>query len=212
MDHDLTIPLFPFLLTFSGWIFLFFLEIGGICCAWYLFAPKKNLSPYCGKPLVPARLLSFSAMEKLSSFLLHLSDEEFYSVDIDRAAICPETGRIFPNAINRWGSIRISRKFLKKYYSGTLVQWNSLSDQEKKIIQSMHFSLSHFSTSPHASALHHKPGPLYADREKKILLGWKRIPGTSLEALVLQIPNKKKYDQFFKQEKKNSHYFCSSLC
>jgi hypothetical protein len=40
-----------------------------------------------------------------------------------------------------------------------------------------------------------KPGPLYVDRETKNLLGWKEVPGTEFEVLIVQTPIYESVDQ-----------------
>ena len=50
-----------------------------------------------------------------------------------------------------------------------------------------------------------RPGPLYVDIETKVLLGWKVVPGTDLEVLIVQKPKLAMHDR------KSSHYLRTSL-
>lgn len=118
--------------------------------------------------------------------------------DFEKAALCRETGRIFPNAVSWLGIIKVDWTFLNKRYPGNYVSWGSLSDSQQEMIRSYHHSLEDFQTEisckePAPSKVDPEsaasiPGPLYVDLDTKVLLGWKSVPLTDLEVLVVQKP------------------------
>lgn len=121
--------------------------------------------------------------------------------DLSRAAICRTTGRIFPDSVTWHGSIRVDWNFLQKRYPGEYVSWGSLTQEQKTIIKEKHLSLEGFQTefsSPKSSPrliepqyAYASPGPLYVDIRTGILLGWKCVPDTELEVLIVQKPFEK---------------------
>jgi hypothetical protein len=55
------------------------------------------------------------------------------------------------------------------------------------------YQTQHSSTQPDPKDINEyhamlKPGPLYVDRVTKILMGWKEVPGTQFEVLIVQKP------------------------
>ncbi|HEV8052714.1 MAG TPA: hypothetical protein VGP47_09475, partial [Parachlamydiaceae bacterium] len=78
------------------------------------------------------------------------------------------------------------------------VSWGSLTAEQQGIIRNGHDSLEGFQTdfsSPNplpraveAKYALSKPGPLYVDINTKVLLGWKCVPDTDLEVLIVQKP------------------------
>ncbi|QLH35517.1 MAG: hypothetical protein HWD61_04665 [Parachlamydiaceae bacterium] len=87
---------------------------------------------------------------------------------------------------------------MQKRYPGKYVSWGSLSDEQKEIIRLSHHSLEGFQTEYSSSIpapsqiepmyANAVPGPLYVDLDTQILLGWKQVPLTDLEVLVVQNP------------------------
>jgi hypothetical protein len=173
---------------------LFVLCIYGI----WLSRRPPSLSLYSRKPLRKATDLSYFAAEKLLRFLydMHQYDNKIFS--IKKAAFCRETGRVFPNAVTWYGQIDVDWTFLQKRYPGSYVSWGSLTEEQQEIIRTAHDSLAGFQTdfsSPYPSPkqLEAKyafatPGPLYVDVRNKVLLGWKCVPDTDLEVLIVQKP------------------------
>lgn len=173
---------------------LFVLCIYGI----WLSRRPPSLSPYSRKPLRRATDLSYYAAEKLLSFLykLHQYDNRIFS--LKKAALCRETGRIFPNAVTWYDKIDVDWNFLKKRYPGNYVSWGSLTTEQQEIIRNVHDTLEGFQTdfsSPYfspkqleAKYAFAKPGPLYVDIATKVLIGWKCVPDTDLEVLIVQKP------------------------
>lgn len=81
------------------------------------------------------------------------------------------------------------------------MSWGSLADDQKAEFFYAHDSLEGFeyeysSTNPSPRQVERefafsKPGPLYADLRTKNLLGWKIVPDTDLELLIVQKPKPK---------------------
>ncbi len=100
-----------------------------------------------------------------------------------------------------FGAIKVEWDFLQKKYPGKFVSWGSLIEEQKEIIRGRHKSLDGFQTdfsSPVPSPrkidpeyAYTKPGPLYVDIDTNVLLGWKVVPGTELEVLIVQKPVEK---------------------
>src|SRR5690606_38458979 len=107
-------------------------------------------------------------------------------------------GRVFPDSISFLGKGQVGWDFLRKRHQGNWVSWGSLSKDHQREIEEAHSSLEGFQTdisSPHARPrdigpdyVFAKPGPLYVDIETKELLGWKEVPNTRLEVLIVQKP------------------------
>ncbi|MEX1012841.1 MAG: hypothetical protein WD595_00530 [Waddliaceae bacterium] len=159
---------------------------------------KGALSPYTKKPLRRARELHYLTKEKVYQFLFKRYEYHNQIIDLDMAAFCRPTGRIFPNCITFWETIRVDWSFLKKRHPGNWVSWGSLAADQKLLIEDKHGSLEGFQTEkscpnpsplaitePYISA---KPGPLYVDLESNIIMGWQVVPDTEVEVLIVQKP------------------------
>lgn len=157
-------------------------------------------SPYTGLPLRRASELTYYTKDKVLHYLYQLHQYDNRMFDLDRAALCRETGRIFPNAVTIFNRIHVNWNFLQKRYPGNYVSWGSLSPELKQEMINLHGSLQGYQTEFSSSdpsprmvdpeiALK-KPGPLYVDVETKVVIGWKCIPETELEVLVVQKPKK----------------------
>lgn len=148
-----------------------------------------------GREFVP-----LSTVEKVMRFLYydnHSYDNRVFPMR--RAMICRETGRIFQNAYNWWGRPTVSWAFLQRRYKGTWVSWGSLTPELQSEIKEAHegkvegFQTKRSSPTPSPRGIeeeyiHTKPGPLYVDVQSKVLLGWKSVPETNLEVLIIQKP------------------------
>ncbi|WP_284452492.1 hypothetical protein [Parachlamydia acanthamoebae] len=161
-----------------------------------------SVSPYSGLPLRYARDLSLETKEKVVRFLYNFHQYDNRIFEFSQATFCRETGRIFPNTITLFGKISLDWTFLKKRYPGNYVSWGSLSETQQEIIRDKHVSLDGFQTehscpspSPRAITPEYAftiPGPLYVDVETQILIGWKEVPGTEVEVLIVQKPKELK--------------------
>ncbi len=167
---------------------------------WRTTTKAQSVSPYTGLPLRRATELPYYAVEKIFKYLnsYHQYDNRIFL--LRRASFCRETGRIFQNSVTWYDIIKINWNFLRKRYPGNYVSWGSLSRDQQQLIREAHESLEGFQTElsspnrlPRAiepEYIYTKPGPLYVDFEKKLLLGWKEVPGTELEILIVQKPVK----------------------
>lgn len=167
---------------------------------WWLSSQKGSVSPYSGLPLRRGSDLSHSSKEKALRFLYKMNQYENRMFDFNKAAMCRETGRLFPDSITWYGVIKVDWNFLKKRYPGNFVSWGSLTKEQQIDFRAAHESLDGFQTafsSPNSSPRQiereyafEKPGPLYVDITTKVLLGWKCVPDSSLEVLIVQKPRK----------------------
>lgn len=188
-------------------IVLFSLLIIGVFFAFFAIAivsyrlqnQKMPLSPYSGMPLRNGADVPLSNVEKIMKFLYyghHSYDNRVFPMK--KALVCRETGRIFPYAISWWGFHHIDWTFLSKRYPGVYTSWGSLTREQKEEIRALHNSLEGFQTEesspePSPRKIAHKysflkPGPLYVDLDTKVLLGWKCVPETMFEVLIVQKP------------------------
>lgn len=160
-------------------------------------------SPYSALPTRRSHELSYATIGKIALYLQSLHQFDNRMFNIHRVAVCLETGRVFPNAINSFGKMHLDWTFLQKRYPGHWVSWGSLSYRQQQAIRDAHHTLAGYQTeksSPEPSprlvsreyAMTH-PGPLYVDLETMVLLGWKRVPGTDLEVLIVQKPKRIQY-------------------
>lgn len=165
---------------------------------WWVSQRSHSVSPYTGVPLRRALDLSYYSAERVLRYMYDLHQYDNRVFKLSRAAFCRETGRIFTNCITWMDTIRVDWTFLQKRYPGHYVSWGSLSSEQQRAIREAHDSLEDFQTeisspSPAPRAIEPeyvftKPGPLYVDIETKVLLGWKEVPGTDLEVLIVQKP------------------------
>lgn len=171
---------------------------GGLFLGWRWTNRSQPTSPYGGS-LHRGDQLTYPAVVQVYRFWEKEDPRGERPLDLSRAVVCKGTGRIFPDSLNQWDEMQIRRDFLQRFHSLPWVSWGSLTEQEQSKIRSRHSSLSGFQTensSPMESPNHLdpsftslKPGPLYVDRKEGWLLGWKCVPGTELEILVLQAPS-----------------------
>lgn len=179
-------------------ILVFLLLIGAFIFAFWLNNRKDSLSPYTGIPLRRGSDLSYYNMENVLRYLYSLHQYDNYILDFAKAAVCRDTGRIFPNAITWYDRISVDWTFLQKRFPGNYVSWGSLTDMQKDAIKESHHSLEGFQLEKSSSNplprmiekefAYAKPGPLYVDMQTKILIGWKCVPNTNLEVLLVQRP------------------------
>jgi hypothetical protein len=176
----------------------FFLLFLGFIATWWLARREVTLSPYSGMPLRRATSLSYYSMEKVLKYLYQMHQYDNRVFDIKKAALCRETGRIFPDGLTWYNIIKVDWSFIQKRYPGKYVSWGSLTDEQKKYIRSIHDSLENFQTtycsqnsSPRLVEEQYafeKPGPLYVDLDQGVLVGWHCVPDTELEVLIVQKP------------------------
>lgn len=159
---------------------------------------KNDVSPYTGMPLRYAKELPYATRDKLMRVLREWEDVDNRVFDLDHTVFCRETGRIFPNCVTWTGAIKVDWTFLTKRYRGHFVSWGSLGEEKRKEILKTHQSLLGFQTelsskTPAPRLVEEKfaltkPGPLYVDPDTHVVVGWKIVPETDLEVLVVQRP------------------------
>lgn len=164
----------------------------------WLTRKSGSLSPYSRQPMRLGSELSYDSKVKVLRFLYELHQYDNRIFEIGRAAVCRETGRIFPNAVTWYNVIKLDWSFLQERYPGKYVSWGSLTEEQQEIVKAAHDTLKGFQTqfsSPNpqpkkieAKYAFAKPGPLYVDIETNVLLGWQCVPRSELEVLVVQKP------------------------
>lgn len=192
----LEIALFAFVLVFvfCGFAFSFFFER-------WRSRHLTSSSPYSGLPLRRATDVPEEIREKILKYLYDLHQYDNQMFDPAKAAVCRETQRIFPDAVTWYDTIKVDWSFLQKRHPGNYVSWGSLSVEQQREVMLEHDSLDGYQlqiSSPYLSPrvvepqyAYTVPGPLYVDLEKKTLLGWKVVPQTDFEILIVQKPRKK---------------------
>lgn len=173
------------------------------CIGIWTYNSKPCLSPYSKLPLRRAEDLSLYTKEKVLRFVLKHLDYDNRIFEFKKSSFCRETGRIFQNSITWYDTIQVDWTFLEKRYPGTYVSWGSLSLDHQREIREQHGGLEGFQTdfscphpAPRAITPEYaliKPGPLYVDLGTKALIGWKCVPDTEMEVLIVQKPIRKIY-------------------
>ncbi len=179
-------------------LFLFLLVIAIFGYSIYLDRQPNSVSPYSGLPMRFGSEVSYGSTKKILSFLYNKFEYNNRIFPMKKAAVCRETGRIFPNAITWYGKIVVDWTFLQKRHPGHYVSWGSLSEEQQRLIRLDHESLEKFQTdysSPTSNPSKIEPeyafttpGPLYVDINSNTLLGWQEVPETEFEVLIVQKP------------------------
>jgi hypothetical protein len=164
----------------------------------WLSRRPSSLSPYSRLPMRRGTDLSYYSKEKVLRFLYNTHQYDNRIISFKKAAVCRETGRIFPDVVTWYDKIKLDWNFLQKRFPGSYVSWGSLTNEQQEIIRNAHDSLEGFQTdfsspNPLPKAVEAKyalasPGPLYVDINSKVLVGWKLVPDTDLEVLIVQKP------------------------
>lgn len=168
---------------------------------WRLSQRSHSVCPYTGVPLRRASEIPYASAEKILRYLFDLKEYDNRIFKLSRAAFCRETGRIFQDCVSWFDTIDVDWGFLKKRYPGHYVSWGSLTKEQQEEVRKVHRSLDGFQTrdsSPQflpqsAESVYTltRPGPLYVDFNTKVLLGWKEVPDTEFEVLIVQLPIRK---------------------
>ena len=191
---DSDVVLFGTVLFFVVFALLLVFAFG----VWLSLRNVHVLSPYSQLPLRRARELSYDSKLRVLRYLFELRQFDNRIFEFKKAALCRETGRIFQDAITWYDTIKLDWTFLQKRYPGRYVSWGSLTPEQQEIVKSRHDTLAGFqveysSPNPKPKAIElkyalAKPGPLYVDIDTYVLLGWKIVPETDLEVLIVQKP------------------------
>lgn len=193
--------------VFIFWLIFFAVLLGLGWFSWFgwRMTNKIDVSPYTGLPLRFGRDIGYYQSEKIYSFLFEIKQYDNRMFDLAKASFCRDTGRIFANSVTWLGSIRVNWNFLQDRLKGQYVSWGSLTREQQQEIIRRHDSLDGFQTdisSPTPIPKHiepqfayTKPGPLYVEVTSGTLLGWKSVPGTDFEVLIVQKPTKVTYQK-----------------
>jgi len=186
-------------------IALVFLLVCIFWITWKREGIRGDRCPYCKRSLRLGGDVAVSLAGIVNAFLQEESQEENPPIEFPLASYCPETGRIYPKSVSEKERIQLSWDFIKRRWPGTFISWGALSEEEKGVVRLLHGSLDGFqteysSTLPNPESVGGEfsslsPGPLYIDRETKTLLGWKKVPGTYFEVLVVQQPQFQSLDE-----------------
>ena len=179
------------------------IAIFGLFCFLLWFSWKKekvrgSTCPYCRVPMSLGIDVARSMTNMVDVFMEDQPQPENPKIDFATAAYCPTTGRIFPNCVGQGEQVTLDWDFLSKRHKGTYVSWGALAEEEQGILKLLHGSLEGFQTEKSSTRLRPEdveeefssiaPGPLYVDRKEKVVIGWKKVPGTHFESLVVQRP------------------------
>ncbi len=184
---------------FASFFGILFILAGLLILGFRRREPTRKGSPYSSEPMILGEDIARSLVYMVEDFMQTQQQPENAPFDISRAAICRGTGRIFPEAIGRSGISSVDWGFIQKRYPGAYVSWGALSEEEQARIRLMQDGdLEGFQTQDSSKRLlprdvedYYKtiaPGPLYVDRMKGTLVGWKEVPGTHFEVLIVQKP------------------------
>jgi len=165
---------------------------------WPLRRRKPPLSPYSKMPLRRANSLRYTTKYIVRLYLKEMEDFDNRQFDLNRAALCRETGRIFPDVVSWMGKMHVDWNFLQKRMAGSWVSYGSLPDDRRQDLWDKHGTLAGFQTEfssenplPQDGEEEYnliKPGPLYVNLENDVVMGWKMVPGTEVEVLVVKRP------------------------
>jgi len=154
-------------------------------------------SPYSPEKLIYGIDIAQSLVQLIDDFMSYQPQPENAPFDMSNAAICRTTGRIFPDCVEKGEIIRLDWTFLQNRFPGNYVSWGALPEDEQARIRLLHGGfIEGYQTDdsskhllPQDAEEYYKllaPGPLYVDRMKGTLIGWKSVPGTNFEVLVVQ--------------------------
>lgn len=174
-------------------ILLLFLFLG-----WKREVIHGNRCPYTNGVMQFGVDIARSLQTHINAFVHEFPEEDNPEIDFSKAALSPMTGRIFPDCVVNGKKIVLDWSFLQKRCPGSFLSWGAFSEEEKGVLRLLHPSLEGFQTEQSSSMPRPErvereyallsPGPLYVERNTKIVVGWKRVPGTSFEVLIVQRP------------------------
>ncbi len=143
----------------------------------YFFCNRRGArSPFSGKAMRHGKEFSFEAVSKVLAFLEAENDKDNLPFDLEKAAICEETGRIFPDALNAFEVVKLKKPYTKHFYKAKMEALENLSEKEQMDLRENCDNFSFFS----------KNSSIFVDREKGNILAWKKIPETALELMLVK--------------------------
>lgn len=172
---------------------------------WKKEGRRGDVCPYTKEKMCLGADVARSLMMYVNAFLQEQQVGDNPAIDFSRAAYCPKTGRIFTDCVGSNEQISLSWDFLRRRCKGTFVSWGALSEEERGVLKLLHDSVEGFQTESSSKNLRPEsveeefallsPGPLYVDRTARVLMGWKKVPGTYFEVLVVQRPQFKSIEE-----------------
>lgn len=184
----------------------FLLLVVACWMAWRFTQRETCVSPYSGLPMRRGSDLSYYSVERILRYMYELQDYNNRLFEVRSSALCRETGRLFPNSLTWYDTLSVDWSFLQKRRPGQYVSWGSLSKDQQEYLKEIHGDLEGFqvefsSSNPLPRAIEPEyallqPGPLYVDIDTYVLVGWKVVPGTELEVLIVKMPSLKKVTYF----------------
>ncbi len=148
---------------------------------WYFCIRSGSRSPFTGQPFCKGRDLPYPSACNVYTFLQEYESPLNPLFSLHTSAVCRDTGRIFPNSLNTFGVIKVSKNYLNQRMKASWVSWDKLDEEDKQRVQLAHTSLEDFSLEEKSS--------LFLDPESLILIGWRSVPNTELAVLQVQQPN-----------------------
>ena len=165
---------------------------------WKKEGRRGDTCPYTRESMRLGCDVAASLAAHVNAYLQEQQKPDNPDIDFGCAAFCPKTGRIFPHCVQAGEQISLSWDFIRRQYKGSFVSWGSLSEEERGIVKLLHEYVEEFQTEQSSPMLRPEeieeeyaflaPGPLYIDKATKVLVGWKKVPGTYFEVLVVQKP------------------------
>lgn len=159
---------------------------------------KGKRCPYCGAILQFGSDVANSIQQHVNAYVHAFSEEDNPEIDFSKAAICPTSGYIFQECVVRNNRVTLDWSFLSKRLKGSFISWGALPEEEKGIFRLLHLSMEGYQTEKSSPTIQPDrveeeyarliPGPLYVDRNTKILMGWVRVPGTNFQVLIIRRP------------------------
>lgn len=185
-------------------VFILCLMLFMLWFGWWASQKRGSRSPYSGCPMMFGVDLPISVGKRINDFLGSFDPTDNPQIDLPFAAICRETKRVFPKCVIK-GFVSLSWRFLKDRCAGTWISWGSLTETQKAYFKLHHISLEGFQTGDssqnrlpeHVGSYHAllKPGPLYVDLQTKKAMGWRMVPDTEFEVLIVKRPDYESIDE-----------------
>ena len=109
---------------------------------------KRSLpvSPYSEMPLRRAGTLRYTTQFIIKRYLKDMEDYDNRQFELNRASLCRETGRIFPDSVNWYGKMHVDWNFLRKRMPGSWISYGSLAEDRRQEIWDKHGTLAGFQT------------------------------------------------------------------
>ena len=148
-----------------------------LACGWWFLLERGTKSPFGNEPLLSGDKITFNGIARIREELFRLPQPYNPSFDPLKSAVCSETGRVFPNAVTRFGRISLRRQWWQQQWSGEWVAWEDLTPPEQERVARM-LDLTDYPLS--------EPKACFVDPFQGLFKGWRRVPGCDLQMMVTQ--------------------------